>query len=44
MKITENIRKFAGEQKISEEQALQVGLEEKAKEFVEQGADVYAKT
>jgi hypothetical protein len=27
---------------VSEEQALQVGLEEKAKEFVEKGAELYA--
>jgi hypothetical protein len=44
MKITEDVRKFAAEQKISEEQALQVSLEEKAKEFVKRGAEVYAKT
>jgi len=34
---------FAAEQKISEEQALQVGMEQKAKEFVEKGGQVYAK-
>jgi hypothetical protein len=28
---------------IPEEDALQVGLEQKAKEFVEKGAEVYAK-
>jgi phosphomethylpyrimidine synthase len=44
MKITEDVRKFAAEQKISEEQALQVGLEQKTREFVEKGAQVYAKT
>jgi phosphomethylpyrimidine synthase len=43
MKITEDVRKYAAEQKISEEQALQVGLEEKANEFVKKGAEVYAK-
>ena len=43
MKITEDVRKFAAEQKISEEQALQVGLEEKAREFQEKGAELYAK-
>jgi hypothetical protein len=43
MKITENVRKFAAEQKLSEEQALQVGLEQKAKEFKEAGAEVYAR-
>ena len=41
--ITEDIREFAAEQTISEEQALQVGLEQKAKEFKEAGADAYAK-
>jgi phosphomethylpyrimidine synthase len=44
MKITEDVRKFAAEQKISEEQALQVGLEQKAREFKESGSEVYAKT
>jgi phosphomethylpyrimidine synthase len=43
IKITEDVRKFAAEQKISEEQALQVRLEQKAKEFKESGAEVYAK-
>jgi phosphomethylpyrimidine synthase len=43
MRITEDVRKFAAEQKISEEQALQVGLEQKAKEFKEAGTEVYAK-
>ncbi len=42
MKITEDVRKYAAEQKLSEEQALQVGLEQKAKEFVEKGAELYA--
>jgi hypothetical protein len=41
VKITEDVRKFAAEQKISEEQALRVGLEQKANEFVERGAEVY---
>ncbi len=44
MKITEDVRKFAAEQKLSEEEALQIGLEQKAREFVEKGAEVYAKT
>ncbi|HWX16390.1 MAG TPA: phosphomethylpyrimidine synthase ThiC [Chthoniobacterales bacterium] len=41
MKITEDVRKFAAQQEISEEAALQVGLEQKAKEFVEKGGEVY---
>ena len=44
MKITEDVRKFTAAQKISEEQALQVGLEQKSAEFVEQSAEVCAKT
>jgi len=43
MRITEDVRKFAAEQKISEEQALQVGLEQKAKEFADKGGEVYTK-
>ena len=43
MKITEDVRKYAAEQAISEKDALNKGMEEKSKEFVERGADVYAK-
>src|SRR6188768_606489 len=43
MKITEDVRKYAAEQAISEEEALKKGMEEKSKEFVQKGAEVYAK-
>jgi phosphomethylpyrimidine synthase len=43
MKITEDVGKFAAEQGISETEALEKGLKEKSAEFVEKGADVYAK-
>ena len=43
MRITEDVRKFAAEQKISEEHALKIGLEQKAKEFVKNGTEVYTK-
>jgi phosphomethylpyrimidine synthase len=43
MKITEDVRKYAAEQGVSEEAALKKGMEEKSKEFVEKGAEVYAK-
>ncbi len=43
MKLTEDIRKSAAEPAISEEEALKKGLEEKSKELVEKGAEVYAK-
>jgi phosphomethylpyrimidine synthase len=42
MKITEDVRKYAAEQGVKEEEALKAGLEEKAKEFVRKGAKVYA--
>lgn len=41
--ITEDVRKYAAEQAISEEAALTKGMEEKSKKFVEKGAKVYAK-
>jgi phosphomethylpyrimidine synthase len=44
MKITEDVRKFALEQGVAEEQAIQKGLEQKASEFVEKGSEIYAKT
>jgi phosphomethylpyrimidine synthase len=43
MKITEDVRKYAAEQGVSEQDALQRGLDEKAKEFVKKGAEVYTK-
>jgi len=43
MKITEDVRKYAAEQGIAEEEALKRGMEEKSKEFMEKGAEVYAK-
>ena len=44
MKITEDVRKYAAEQGVSEEEALKHGMDEKSKEFVEKGAEVYAKS
>ena len=43
MKLMEDVRKYAAEHGVSEEDALQKGMEEKSKEFVEKGAEVYAK-
>ncbi|GAA5140019.1 phosphomethylpyrimidine synthase ThiC [Prosthecobacter algae] len=43
MKITEDVRKYAAELQISEDEALAKGMEEKSKEFVESGAEVYTK-
>jgi phosphomethylpyrimidine synthase len=44
MRITEDVRKFAAEQKLSEEEALRAGMEQKAREFTEAGAEIYSKT
>ena len=41
MKITEDVRKYAAEQAISEEEALAKGMEEKSQEFLKAGAEVY---
>ena len=43
MKITEDVRKYAAEQGISEESVIQQGLEQKATEFAEKGAEIYSK-
>ncbi len=43
MKITEDVRKYAAEQGLAEEEALKKGMEAKSNEFVEKGAEVYAK-
>lgn len=44
MKITKDLLKFTAEQGIAEEESLKKGMEDKSKEFVEKGAEVYAKT
>jgi phosphomethylpyrimidine synthase len=43
MKITQDVRDYAQSQGVSEEQALAKGMQDKAREFVEQGAEVYRK-
>jgi phosphomethylpyrimidine synthase len=43
MKLTEDVRKYAAEQGIAEEEALKKGWEEKSRQFVEKGAEIYAK-
>ncbi len=43
MKITEDVRKYAAEQSLTERDMVETGLKEKAKEFVEKGAEIYAK-
>jgi phosphomethylpyrimidine synthase len=43
MKITQDVREYAATHGVSDAAALQVGMEEKSREFVESGAEVYAK-
>ena len=43
-RITEDVRKYAAEQGITEEAAIRQGLEQKATEFTKSGAEIYAKT
>jgi phosphomethylpyrimidine synthase len=43
MKITEDVRKYAAEQGVSETNAVRLGMEQKSKEFVERGAEVYTR-
>jgi phosphomethylpyrimidine synthase len=43
MKITEDVRKYAAEQGLAESEVIESGLQEKRKEFLEKGAEVYAK-
>ena len=44
MKITEDVRKYAAEQGIAEEEAIEKGLQEKRNEFLEKGAELYVKS
>ncbi len=43
MKITQDVRDYAAKQGISEDEALKKGLEEKAVQFVKDGAEIYRK-
>jgi phosphomethylpyrimidine synthase len=43
MKITEDVRRYAAEQGVAEEEALENGLKEKSREFAEKGAELYSK-
>jgi phosphomethylpyrimidine synthase len=43
MKISQDVRDYAAEQGVSEQDALQKGMQEKAIEFVKKGSEVYQK-
>jgi phosphomethylpyrimidine synthase len=44
MRITEDVRKYAAEQGITEDAVIEEGLKQKATEFTKSGAEIYAKT
>lgn len=41
MKITQDVREFAAENDLGDQDALKKGMEEKAKEFAEKGSEIY---
>jgi len=41
MKITQDVRDYAAKKGISEEEALEEGMQEKAKEFADSGSEIY---
>jgi len=41
MKITQDVREYAAQKEIDEQAALEVGMREKAEEFVTAGAELY---
>jgi phosphomethylpyrimidine synthase len=43
MKITEDVRKYAEENGLTDQAALEKGMNEKSEEFIKQGAEVYTK-
>jgi phosphomethylpyrimidine synthase len=43
MKITQDVRDYAAKQGLSEAEVLRKGMEEKSREFVKQGAEIYNK-
>jgi phosphomethylpyrimidine synthase len=44
MKITQEVREYAASQGLAEEKAIEAGLEAKASEFVESGAEIYRRS
>ena len=43
VKITEDVRKYAAEQGITEDVAIEEGLKQKATEFTKSGSKIYAR-
>ena len=43
MKITEDVRKYAKEHGLTEDAAIEAGMEERSEEFIKKGAEIYVK-
>jgi phosphomethylpyrimidine synthase len=43
MKITQDVRDYAASLEVPEEKAIEVGMREKSREFVREGAEIYRK-
>jgi phosphomethylpyrimidine synthase len=43
MKITQDVREYAAQKELDEAAALEAGMREKSEEFVQSGAELYAK-
>jgi phosphomethylpyrimidine synthase len=41
MKITQDVREYAARKQVSEQQAIEIGMKEKAEEFKKSGAEIY---
>jgi phosphomethylpyrimidine synthase len=41
MRISEDVRQYAADQGLSEEEAIEKGMQEKSREFVDQKAEIY---
>ena len=41
MKITQDVREYAASKQVTEQQAIQIGMKEKAEEFKQSGSEIY---
>jgi phosphomethylpyrimidine synthase len=41
MKITQDVRDYAAQLRVDEQQAIQIGMKEKAEEFKKTGSEIY---
>jgi phosphomethylpyrimidine synthase len=41
MKITQDVRDYAAQKQLDEQQAIQTGMKEKSEEFLKSGAELY---